>query len=390
MIIRYESKFIKAIVEDVLCKVNPACLNVAEHPIGIDYHVEEMEALLNLGTSDVRIVGIYGMSGIGKTTIANAVYNKICTAFEGSSFLSNLKETTEMPNNFVQLQEQLLKDILKTTLKIDNVNRGIILIKERLHHKKVLIILDDVDDFEKLNTLVKKQWFGPGSRIIVTTKDEHLLSQLGVDENYKVRELSHWESLQLFSWHAFEMPNPKKDFSKLSIEAVVYAGGLPLALVVLGSFLKGRSIAEWKSELKKLQRTPNEKIQKILRISFDSLDGPTKEIFLDIACFFVGMGKEDAIKILDGCNFSPRIGIPILIQRSLVTVDRKNKLKMHNLIRDMGREIVHEESSKYPGKRSRLWFHEDVLKVLHKCMVRSICIFTYKHKIKLRHMHLHL
>jgi hypothetical protein len=375
MIIRYESKFIKAIVEEVLCKVNPTRLNVADHPIGIDSHVEEMEALLNLETSDVCIVGIYGMSGIGKTTIANAVYNKICVAFEGSSFLSNIKENAEKPNGIVQLQEQLLNDILKTSLKIDNVNRGIVLIEERLHHKKVLVILDDVDDFEKLNTLVRKKWFGPGSRIIVTTKDEQLLSKLGV-EKYKVRELNSRESFRLFSWYAFEMPNPEGDFLELSIEAVDYVGGLPLALVVLGSFLRGRSIDEWKDELKKIQRTPHEKIQKILRISFDSLDKYTKYIFLDIACFFVGMDEEYVTKILDGCQFYPKSGIPTLIRKSLVTIDHEKKLKMHNLIRDMGREIAHEECPENPGKRSRLWFHEESLNVLRNHLVRSLCICT--------------
>ncbi|XP_062171829.1 disease resistance protein RPV1-like isoform X1 [Alnus glutinosa] len=362
----YESKFIEMIVQEVLCKVNPTHLNVAKHPIGIDSHVKEMKVLLKLGTSDVRIVGIYGMGGIGKTTLANAVYNEICVAFEGSSFLSNLKESSEKPNGLVHLQEQLLYDILKTNLKIDNVEKGIKLIEERLRRKKVLVILDDVDNFEKLQLLVEKKWFGKGSRIIITTRDEHLLSQLGADEKYKVRELNQWESLLLFSWHAFKMANPKEDYWDLSIEAMVYAGGLPLALVVLGSFLEGRSITEWQSTLEKLRKIPLHDIQKILRISFDSLDRYNQDIFLDIACFFINMDKEYVIKILDGCEFYPNIGIRVLIDRSLVTIDFQNKLRMHNLIRDMGREIVCEESPKYPGKRSRLWFPEDVLNVLRK------------------------
>ncbi|XP_059430129.1 disease resistance protein RPV1-like isoform X2 [Corylus avellana] len=359
----YESRFIEKIVEEVSCKVNPSHLNVAEHPIGMESRVDDIKDLLNLGTSDVRIVGIYGMGGIGKTTLAKAVYNKICDVFQGNSFLSNLKESSEK-HGLVHLQEQLLNDIFKTNLKICNVDSGVSIIEKRIQGKKVLVVLDDVDDFENLHKLVKKQWFGQGSRIIVTTRDERLLSQLEVDKKYKVEELNHWESLRLFSWHAFKMYNPKGDYSELSIEVVKYAGGLPLALVVLGSFLKGRAIAEWKSELKKLQRTPYDKIQKILKISFDSLEKTQQYIFLDIACFFVGMDEEDAIKIFDGCEFCPTSGIPTLIQRSLVSIDYQKKLKMHNLIRDMGREIVHEECPENPGKRSRLWFHEDGLNVL--------------------------
>jgi hypothetical protein len=355
--------------------VNPARLDVAKHPVGLEARVNDIKGLLNIGTSDVRVVGIYGMGGIGKTTLAKAVYNEICDSFEGKSFISNLKESSEK-DGFVHLQE-LLYDILKTNFKIGNVDMGIIQIKERLHRKRVLVILDDVDDFEKLHMLFEKEWLGLGSRIIVTTRNEHLLTQLRVDEKYKLETLSHWQSLKLFSWHAFEMANPKGDYSMLSIQAVDYAGGLPLALAVLGSFLKGRSIAEWKSELEKLRRSPNVKIQQILAISFDSLDSYTKDIFLDIACFFVGMDKEYAIKILDACKFFPNIGIPILIERSLVTIDCQKKLLMHKLIRDKGREIVCQESPKYPEKRSRLWFREDVLNVLRKHRVRGICIFTY-------------
>uniref|UniRef100_A0A2N9HHX6 TIR domain-containing protein n=1 Tax=Fagus sylvatica TaxID=28930 RepID=A0A2N9HHX6_FAGSY len=367
-----ESRFIEKIVEDVLNKVNYTPLNVAIHPIGIAARVEKMKALLNLGKPDVSIVGIYGMGGIGKTTLAKAIYNQICDGFEGSCFLLNIKEISEQPNGLVDLQEQLLFDILKLkNFKIGNVDRGINLIKERFRRKRVLVVLDDVDDLKQVHSLVgNSDWFGSGSRVIVTTRDEHLLTRLGVYGKYKVEELNFEESFQLFSWHAFGMAHPIEDYLELSNCVVKYVLGLPLALEVLGSFLLGRSIIEWKSELEKLHKIPPHQIQKILRISFDSLDDDTvKNIFLDIACFFIGMDKGYACRILNGCGFFPDIGISILIQRSLVTINNENELRMHDMIRDMGREIVREKSPcNDPGKRSRLWFHEDVLNVLNKHM----------------------
>ncbi|CAJ1949232.1 unnamed protein product [Sphenostylis stenocarpa] len=75
-----------------------------------------------------------------------------------------------------------------------------------------------------------------------------------------------------------------------------------------------------------------------------------------------GIGKTTIAKAVYnriGRNFEGK-------KRSLVTVDAKNKLGMHDLVRDMGREIIRAESPKEPEMRSRLWFHEDVLDVLSK------------------------
>lgn len=115
----------------------------------------------------------------------------------------------------------------------------------------------------------------------------------------------------------------------------------------------------------KLEKFPDQgEIQQKLKISFDSLgdDRMIKNIFLDIACFSIGMDKEYATKIFHGCGFFPDIDLKILMERSLVTVDFTNKLRMHDLIRNMGSwEIVRKRSLKDLGRHSRLWFYVDVL-----------------------------
>jgi hypothetical protein len=187
-----------------------------------------------------------------------------------------------------------------------------------------------------------------------------------------MKEMNAGESVELFSWHAFKEATPREDFVEISKNVVEYCRGLPLALEVLGSYLFDRPVSEWECVLEKLKRIPNDQVQRKLKISYDGLNDDTeRDIFLDIAIFFIGMDRSDVVNILNGCGLFAEIGISVLVERSLVTVNNKNKLEMHDLLRDMGREIVRETAPKELEKRSRLWFHEDVLDVLSDQTVRT-------------------
>ncbi|KAF3969678.1 hypothetical protein CMV_006539 [Castanea mollissima] len=361
-----EFKFIQGIVEEISnSKFNRTPLFVAQYPVGINYRVKTI--LLDIESNDGHIICIYGPSGIGKTTIAKAIFNRICDHFDGFCFLENLRERSRTNASVIELQEALLFEILRdTNLKVGNKSRGINMIKERLSFMRILLIIDDVDKWIQIENLLGRcDWFASGSKIIITTRDKHLAATLGnCCSTYSVKELDQDEALELFSMHAFQSNKPKDDYLELADRVIQYAKGLPLALVIIGADLYGRSKLEWRSAVEKYERIPNEEIKKILKISYEGLDKTEKDIFLDIACFFEGFPKEYVIDILDACNLYPIYGIRRLIDKCLITVGQYDKLLMHDLLQQMGRDLVQQESPDLPGERSRLWCYEDVYKVL--------------------------
>ncbi|KAI9095436.1 hypothetical protein K1719_026470 [Acacia pycnantha] len=251
-------------------------------------------------------------------------------------------------------------------MEVCDCNEGNQRIKNLLDDKNVLLVLDDVSDICQLDDLAPKQgWFSEGSIIIITTRDKHLLLSHGVSTNYDVKFLSDKESHELFINKAFRGKQPNGPYLDLARSVIKYARGLPLALKLLGSFLCKRTIVEWKDALAKFKKVPPNDILKILQVSFDGLDIKEKTIFLDIACFFNGMHKDHVIKILETLDkdLHPIIGISVFIDKSLV-IQNEGCLWVHEILRDMGKYIVYQESPDDAGKRSRILSLEEANHVL--------------------------
>ncbi|XP_059658698.1 disease resistance protein RUN1-like isoform X2 [Cornus florida] len=359
-------ELVMMVVRTVLLELKKKCMDLTDSLVGINDNVDKMMRLLKVGSNDTQIVGMYGMGGIGKTTIAKWIYNKLFQCFECCSFLTDIREKAQQYMGLVSLQKQLLKDALN--LRGDNisdVNSGINEIKQRFLRHKVLIVLDDLNEKSHFDCLVgKRDWYGKGSRIIVTTRNKHVLNAIQVDEVYEPQFLNLEQSLQLLSIHAFKRESPPEDLDNISREVASTAAGLPLTLEVLGSYLFDKPKKVWEATLKKLEKIPDDEVQKKLRISYDELTHEQKQIFLDIACVFRGMKITFASYMWESCGYYPEKNLYDLRLMSLVKMEADNVLRMHDQLRGLGREIVRQENLRNQGAHSRLWDQKEAGDVL--------------------------
>ncbi|KAL8155450.1 hypothetical protein AgCh_000733 [Apium graveolens] len=381
----YEADFISELVDKILLEINPNTLDVAKYPVGLGPRVKELMSLLSSGTEGVIRIGIYGMGGVGKTTLAKALYNQLLLrSFDGSCFLANVRDISGTTRGLESLQQQFINDVLKSKKKVivNNVEQGIMILRERLCSAKKLVLIDDIDDLDQYESLVGP--FASGSLIIITTRDEEILEKVEVEPRYRYRvnELNDVQSLELFTEHAFVNAETDNSLKVLSTDILRLAGGLPQALKVFGSHLYKRSEVGWVAYIKKLQQIPNSNIQQRLMISLDALesdDPMLKDIFLDISCFFVGWAIQMVVDILETCYSYADYYIDILKKRCLLTINN-TVLGMHDRLRDMGMKIARNDSPHDPGKHSKLWLPKDISDVLqnHKVIFIYLYMCVYK------------
>lgn len=361
-----EFREIENIVQEVIKTLGHKFSGFVDDLIGIQSRVQELEGSLKLSSNNdnVRVLGICGMGGIGKTTQAVVLYDRISYKFDACCFVENVNKIYR-DGGATAIQKQIVRQTLdEKNLEIYSPFEISGIVRNRLHNIKVLIFLDNVDQIEQLQELaINPNFLFEGSRMIIITRDEHILKVYGAHVIHKVSLMNDNDARKLFYSKAFKSEDQSSSCVELIPEVLKYVQCLPLAIKVIGSFLCTRNATQWKYALDRFQNSPDNGIMDVLQISIDGLQYEEKEIFLHIACFFKEEMEDYAKRILNCCGLHTHIGIPRLIEKSLITL-RDQEIHMHDMLQELGKKIVRNQFPEQPGSWSRIWLYEDFFRVM--------------------------
>ncbi|KAI9187249.1 hypothetical protein LWI28_025950 [Acer negundo] len=234
-----------------------------------------------LNDDDVLRIGVWGMGGVGKTTLVKNLNNQLkgssSTQF-GIVIWATVSRNPDLKKVQIQLAERLN---LKTSLE-ESVQRLAIQLHQRLQKKKFLLILDDVwetIDLDSLGVPQPQPEDHTGSKIILTSRSLEVCREMKTDKEVKVKVLNDEESWQLFTVNA-GMVATSEYIEPIARSVARECSGLPLAITIVGSVMRGKTMIElWTDALSGLRRSvPNikgveNKVYKPLKWSYDSLQG---------------------------------------------------------------------------------------------------------------------
>ncbi len=369
---RDEAQLKTAIVSKVRDHLHASQLPlVAPYQVGLKETSKKLIETLNQMEKDVGVLSLVGMGGIGKTTLAKEIccrFQKNDT-FEKKSFLMDVRKSA-----ILDLQKQLARDLFREDVRsMEEFNECF----NRVMGCKVLIIIDDVDQkgqFDKLIPDINK--LGPGSRVIITSRESNVMNNIMKNGNCKylrheMELLSTIDSRHLFNWHAFQNVDVIDGFQELAKKVADACCGLPLALEITGCFLfdkreKCDLECTWSQTIMALSERKD--ILDKLMISYDGLSPEERTMFLDITCFMIGQREHIAMQIFEACKSDykgPAPSFNSLKDKCLVKLDEDRRIVMHDLLRDMGRQVVKNQSHNMEkGTPSHLWDPEMVQQVL--------------------------
>jgi Leucine-rich repeat (LRR) protein len=297
-------EFLNEIGQLVLKYVKPEPFKVARHPVGLGQALEALENEIQR-QSATKLVGISGIGGAGKSTLAKHFFNLRGWTFNRFCYLSNVGERKA---NLTILQQQLVRALHGNDIDIPDTEIGKTILRNRVKGFRILIVLDDVDEREQIERLLDIHAVEPGSVILVTCRDKNILK--GYNPLwYDLQPLQRMHARELFCRHALLESESLEGYEDLVEEFLDICGGLPFCLEIWGEKLAGnRDRRYWKQQLKRFSQgeplADANRVTKTLRMNYESMDSnEEKELFLDIGCFFVGEDIELVVRVSEGLGY---------------------------------------------------------------------------------------
>ncbi|KAH0937133.1 hypothetical protein HID58_004594 [Brassica napus] len=329
-----EAQMISKIVKDVS---NELPSTDFDRLVGVEAHVAKLKSMIRLDSDEVKMAGIWGPAGIGKTTIAKALYNQVSSNFQLKFYKEIFKGKYEVHNlERYDLQNRLKKELLSGILDHRDMNiPDLGEAEERLKHQRVLLILDDVflHDLKGLRDVIHGLRYG--SKVIVTSEDIDTLRECGIHQNqtYRVAFPSSEEALQIISYSAFGQRFPPRSYLEHADEVAKLVSPFPLGLRVIGSSLRGKSKDEWITALAKLKTCHGDKdVETAIRFAYEGLSDKQKTLlYLLTDSISSGENVNNAIFSLSQSDWDAEKGIQTLADIAFISISGEGRILMHYL-----------------------------------------------------------
>ncbi|KAB2086652.1 hypothetical protein ES319_A04G046900v1 [Gossypium barbadense] len=337
---------------------------------------QEMLELLKSNNSDgVCVLSIVGMGGMGKTTLAQLVYNdpSIKESFDHKAWVCVSDEF-----DAVNITKTILQSITSEPCTYNDLNLIQVKLKENLSGKRFLLVLDDIWNESYTDWTILRAPFEAGTKIIVTTRLEKVSSNVDSVKAFYLDKLSYHDCLSIFAQHALKARNfdGHLQFKEVGENIVRRCNGLPLAEKAIGSLLRTvKDHSEWEriyeSEIWNLPEDPCGIIP-ALRLSYHYLPPHLKRCFAYCSIFpkDYEFEEEEIILLWRAEGFlQPKAKTQAkglgnqyfqdLVSRSFFQISSKDKSRfvMHDLMNDLSQLVAGEICCKLEGDKQQNFSH---------------------------------